>query len=102
MKMEMEHRHTECGKKKKEKKKKKKRERERERERVCTAMARHHGSIWYRVECCVSCSLMWINWSRMVRQCSVLQLRYRESSTATHTRYTHRSNLNDGIQDAMG
>jgi hypothetical protein len=29
---------------------------------------------------------MWINWSRMVRQCSELQLRYRESSTATtHT-----------------
>jgi hypothetical protein len=37
------------------------------------------------VDLCV-CSLMWINWSRMVRQCSELQLRYRESSTATtHT-----------------
>ena len=53
---------------------------------------------WKYVHLCVCvsvckgclCSLMWINWSRMVRQCSELQLRYRKSSTATciHT-HTH-------------
>jgi hypothetical protein len=34
---------------------------------------------------CSARSLMWINWSRMVRQCGGPQLRYRESSPATHT-----------------
>ena len=38
---------------------------------------------------CGVCSLMWINWSRMVRQCSKLQLRYRKSSTATTHTHTH-------------
>jgi hypothetical protein len=49
-------------------------------------------SVCYCVQGCV-CSLMWINWSRMVRQCSELQLRYRESSTATCKQthpHTHR------------
>ena len=49
---------------------------------VCVSM---YAYIYVCMGACV-CSLMWINWSRMVRQCGRPQLRYRESSTATtHT-----------------
>jgi hypothetical protein len=47
---------------------------------------------------CSMRSLMWINWSRMVRQCGGPQLRYRESSPAarTHIHTRNTGGENDG------